>query len=247
MPAFPTPEWIAATVPKRGNRVEENEDATATSLDALRFAVSDGATEGWESGPWAARLVVSYVERPPTPTTFPDWLAAARNWALPVAPGPVPWYAEAKQDEGSFATLVGLELRRSRRGSGWAWRSVAIGDSCLLHVRGEELVLAIPLGSAEEFGNRPALVPSATTRPCPEPQWFAGRARPGDLFLLATDAAAVRLLAPAGLAEALTACRASLTAHTPAPIIDWCRTVQHATNDDVTVLATRLPLAPEPS
>src|SRR6476659_6577119 len=119
---LPVPQWIAATVPKRGNRAEENEDATAAAPDGLRFAVSDGATEGWESGPWAARLVAAYGERPPEPATFADWLKAARDWAPPVVAGPVPWYAEEKQEQGSFATLLGLELRRSQRTAGWAWR-----------------------------------------------------------------------------------------------------------------------------
>ena len=248
MPAvLPAPKWVAATVPKRGNRAEENEDATATAPDALRFAASDGATEGWESGPWAARLVAAYVERPPEPATFADWLKATRDWAPPATTGEVPWYAEEKQAQGSFATLVGVELRRSKRTGGWAWRAIAIGDSCLLHVRGEKLALAVPLSSPREFGNRPALVPSATARACPEPGWFAGRAQPGDLFLLATDAAAARMLDPAALPPALAAVRAALAARAPAALADWCRTVQDETNDDVSVLAITLPPAPEPS
>jgi hypothetical protein len=244
--ALPAPEWITATVPKRGNRAEENEDAMAASPNALRFAVADGATEGWESGAWAVRLVASYVERPPSPTRFTGWLAAARNWALPPADGPEPWYAAEKREEGSFATLAGLALRSSRRG-GWAWRSVAVGDSCLLHIRGEELVLAVPLSATKEFGNRPALVPSSSTRPCPEPGWFAGRAEPGDLFLLATDAAAARLLDPPALTLALGAVRAARTAHEPAALAEWCRAVQDTNNDDVSVVAIFLPIASEPS
>jgi hypothetical protein len=243
---LPVPTWIAATVPKRGNRAEENEDATAAASDALRFAVSDGATEGWESGPWATRLVASYVEKPPEPLTFADWLTAARKWAPPVASGPAPWYAEEKQEQGSFATLLGLELRRSKRTAGWAWRSLAIGDSCFLHLRGEKLALAVPLSSPKQFGSRPALVPSAA-RECPKPGWFAGRAEPGDLFLLATDAAAARLLTPDVRGPALAAVRAALAARDPAALAEWCRAVQDTTNDDVSVLAITLPIAQEPS
>ncbi len=244
--ALPAPVWVAATVPKRGNRADENEDATAAAPDGLRFAVADGATEGWESGPWAARLVAAYIENPPNPAGFPDWLAAARTWAPPAVPGPVPWYVEEKREQGSFATLAGLELRRPRRGAGWAWRAVAVGDSCLLHVRGEELVLAVPLASAGEFGNRPALVPSSAAVRCPEPGWFAGRARPGDLLLLATDAAAARLLDPLALIVALAVVRTALADHDPTPLADWCRAVQDTTNDDVSVLAILLPHAAEP-
>ena len=67
-PAFPPMCWISATLPKAGNRPEENEDAfAASSAAALRFAIADGATEGWESGRWAAHLANAYVDKPPSP------------------------------------------------------------------------------------------------------------------------------------------------------------------------------------
>jgi len=239
MAAVP-PEWVAASVAKRGHRADENEDATAAA--GLRFAVADGATEGWESGRWAARLAAAYVGGPPTPADFPAWLAAARDWSPPAA-DPVPWYVAEKQEQGSFATLVGVELRRSRTTDGWAWRAVAVGDSCLFHARGDELVLAVPLTTPAAFGNRPPLVPSSAERACSEPEWFAGRAEPGDVFLLATDAAAARLLRPGGLAAGLAAARAARAARAAGaadPLADWCRAVQDDANDDVTVLAVRL-------
>ena len=245
--AIPTPEWISATVPKRGNRPDENEDATAASADALRFAIADGATEGWESGPWAARLVAAFVERPPGPADFPDWLAAARDWAPPTPGGAQPWYVAEKQEQGSFATLVGLELRRSRRADEWAWRAVAVGDSCLFHVRSGELALAFPLESAEAFGNRPALVPSSTALQRPEPEWCAGRAQPGDVFLLVTDAGAARLFDPEARGAAVVAVAAALAAGDPAALAGWGRLVQDTTNDDVSVIAIRLPPAPSPA
>jgi hypothetical protein len=235
------PEWISATVPKRGNRPEENEDASAAAPDGLRFAVADGATEGWESGPWAAHLVAAYIARPPEPADFADWLTAVQKWAPPPREGPQAWYVAEKEEQGSFATLAGLELRHSRRSAEWAWRAGAVGDSCLFHVRGTELALAFPLESAGAFGNRPALVPSSTTLKCPDPEWCAGRGRPGDLLLLATDAGAARLFDPDTRASALAAVRAALADRDPAPLSDWCRTVQDTTNDDVSVVAIRLP------
>lgn len=236
------PEWVAASVAKRGNRADENEDAAAAA--GLRFAVADGATEGWESGRWAARLAAAYVAGPPTPADFPAWLAAAREWSPPAA-DPAPWYVAEKQEQGSFATLVGLELRRARTPPGWAWRAVAVGDSCLLHVRGERALLAVPLTKPAAFGSRPPLVPSAAARACPEPGWFAGRAEPGDLLILASDAAAARLLRRDGLASGLAAARAALAAGAPDPLADWCRAVQDGANDDVTVLAVRPRPTPE--
>jgi hypothetical protein len=246
MPPPPGPQWVSATVPKRGSRAGENEDAAAAAADGLRFAVADGATESWESGPWAAHLAAALVGRPPAPADFADWLAAARgDWfALDDDEDARPWYAAEKQREGSFATLLGLELRRSRRPGEWAWRAVAVGDSCLFHVRAGRLVQAFPVESAAGFGNRPPLVPSSPAAGCPEPEWCAGRAAPGDLLLLATDAAAARLFDPAARAAAAAAVGAALAAAPPAPAAElaaWCRGVQDHAHDDVTVLAVRLP------
>jgi len=250
MPAeLPPVGWISATVAKAGHRPDENEDAVAAAPERLRFAVADGATEGWESRGWAARLAAAYVRRPPSPDDFPRWLAAARRgWPARSAAGSVPWYAAMKSEEGSFATLAGLELRRPRRGAAvWGWKAVAVGDSCLVHVRGRSVEAAFPHADPAAFGNTPPLVPSSQDVPCPEPEWLAGRADPGDLLLLATDAAAARLLDPPALAPALAAVRAALRAGDPAPLLDWFRQLQAAVNDDVSVIAVRLPGGPEVS
>jgi len=250
MPPRSSPaEWISATIPKTGNRPEENEDAIAVAPDGLRFAVADGASEGWESGPWAGRLAGAFVRRPPTPADFPVWLAEARrNWAPSAAPAAdAPWYASVKREQGSFATLAGLELRRPRRAGGWAWRAVAVGDSCLIHIRGTEVETAFPLAAPKAFGNRPALVPSSADAGCPDPEWLAGRAEAGDLLLLATDAAAARLLDPPARGPALGAVRASLRARAAEPLVDWFRELQTTANDDVSVIAIRLTDRPEAS
>ena len=76
--------WTAATRPKVGNRESENEDAIAVAPAALRFAVADGATEGWHSREWADHLAKSYVRRPPEPARFPKWLGdVRREWSPP--------------------------------------------------------------------------------------------------------------------------------------------------------------------
>lgn len=245
MLATRTPEWVIATAPKKGNHADENEDAAAAAPDGLRFVVSDGATEGWESRPWAARLAEAFLTRPPEPADFAQWLAAIRKgWAPPEPTGAVPWYATVKQEQGSFATLAGIEFRRSQKPAGWAWRAVAVGDSCLFHVRSAEVRAAFPIDQPTGFGNRPRLVPSAGAT-CPEPEWLAGRAEPGDLFLLATDAVAARLLAPEARAAGLAAAREALDAQEPDALLSWFRTVQDAHNDDVSLIAVRLPDAPE--
>ena len=93
----------------------------------------------------------------------------------------LPWYAEMKRAEGSFATLLGLNLRRGR------WQAVAVGDTCLFRVRKDGRMRAFPLCRAVDFGNQPPLVHSRTGSD-PPPRLCSGTLRPGDRLLLMTDA-----------------------------------------------------------
>ena len=249
MPLHTPVQWISATLPKSGNLAGENEDAAAGAMGGIRFAIADGATEGWHSGPWARHLARSYVRRAPSPATFDHWLELIRGeWIPPSADGPVAWYAAEKEEQGSFATLLGIDLSPSKSTAGeWAWKAVAIGDSCLFQIRGDEVQTAFPLASADAFGTRPFLVPSSSGAKCPEPEWLAGRARSDDLLLLATDAAAARILDPSGWATALAAVRAALEALDRAPLLAWFRDVQQTVNDDITLTAIRLPVPAEVS
>lgn len=241
-------DWISATLPKVGHRPEENEDAVAAAPDRLKFALADGATEGWESGAWATRLAEACIHRPPTPGDFPAWLAAVRRDWRPrtTAAGPVAWYATEKQQQGSFATLVGLELRPTRDRPGrWSWKAVAIGDSCLVHVHDGNVKAAFPLTARDEFGDCPALVPSSPEVACPEPDWLAGFAEADDVLLLASDATAAHLLDPSGLLSATAAISASFLAGDRRPLVHWLREVQSVVNDDASVIVVRIPSSSE--
>jgi hypothetical protein len=104
----------------------------------------------------------------------------------------MPWDVEAKFQEGAFATLLGLTVGRGRD-SRLLWRAQAVGDSCLLQTREDRLYRAFPVKRSADFDNRPALLAS---RPPPlySPRCRRFRARgswrPGNIFLLMTDALA---------------------------------------------------------
>lgn len=237
MPDQP-PAWVAVTRPKDGHTPAENEDAVGANPAARRFAVSDGATEGWQSGAWAKHLVACYARRPPEPATFADWVAAARRtWAEPAgAASGEPWYAQAKREEGAFGTLLGVELRPAAAG-GVRWRAVAVGDSCLFHLRGGVLLQAFPLESVEQFGSRPALLSCRASAPTPDPDWLAGTAAPGDTFALATDAVAAGLL---GDPTRLAAVPALATKPRPAAV-DFLTRLPRDRNDDLSLLVLTVP------
>ena len=155
-----------------------------------RFALSDGATEAYDSGRWARLLVRAWTA---TPVSSGEDVADAlyrlgqalhRSWLR----RPMAWYAEEKAREGSFATLVGFQLC-----GGLGWYAVAVGDSCLFQERAGELESAFPVSHPDDFGNQPALVPSLPRR---HRRWVkgiqvtTGTAAPGDVFLLMSDAIA---------------------------------------------------------
>lgn len=241
---IPRIEWTTATLVKAGNRPSENEDAAATSEDGLRFAVSDGATEGWDSGPWATQLVQSYLESPANESNFPAWLEKVQTeWKPPERSAAALWYLDEKRTEGSFATLIGLELRRSKTKPGWMWRTIAVGDSCLFLIRAGTIKVAFPLSEKEEFDNRPSLIPSSPMLNCPDPNIQMGWAAPGDFLLLATDTVAANLLSlrdPDTSAPLSEAVRSSLRTGDKAPLVELLLSFQAVKNDDMTLTAISL-------
>jgi hypothetical protein len=237
--------WSAASRPKTGHRADENEDAVGAHSTAGRFVVADGASEGWASGAWAKHLVGCYARTPPEPATFADWLAdARRTWTEPPAAADQPWYAQAKQAEGAFATLVGVEVRPAKSGSGLRWKAVAVGDSCLLHVRHGAAVESFPLTRPEQFDTTPPLIPSSDKRQAPSPDWLAGTAAPGDTLLLATDAVAAALLAtPDAAAAVVRRVIPHLVDATSGrrAVVDFLTTLRLPRDDDATLLVLHVP------
>jgi hypothetical protein len=180
-------------MPKEGSTAEECEDAVAFDAGALRFAVADGATEAFDARRWAARLAAEWVgavRAPLTAREFGAWLREQGEWLRASWEGrELSWYAEEKRRAGAFAAFIGLRLEA--RGRGLSWSALALGDSCLVHRRGVEVLAAVPVSQPEAFGSTPPLVPSSDhLREAALAQVVeaAGRAEPGDTFLLMTDA-----------------------------------------------------------
>jgi protein phosphatase 2C-like protein len=190
-------------IQKAGNSPTECEDAVyprATQqddLETLRVAVADGATEAFRSGPWADLLVRVYCHGV---DNVDDLLARAdRRWQRLTgrmtrerqqSGPPLQWYEESRLAEGSYAALVGLELRSSSAGDG-TWNGMALGDSCVFQVRDDDLRVAWPVEDPDAFGYTPELVPSRMPDPGKIAQHFLladGHWAPGDKFYLATDA-----------------------------------------------------------
>jgi hypothetical protein len=179
--------WQTFHLPKKGHASEDYEDAFAGDPDRARFAVADGASESLFAGVWASLLVEAYV-RSPLACPWSIWLRPARKrWRKEASKRELPWYAENKLLEGDFAALLGVAFDGDR------WLAEAVGDCCLFVVRDGRLVRAFPLSKACDFGSRPSLVGSHRWEPGqPRTRRFRlkGACRPGDVFLLMTDALA---------------------------------------------------------
>ncbi len=187
------------------------EDGAALDLSSGRFAVADGASAAYRAREWAAWLVESYLAAPPTtkPSAVLEWLAAVANdWKTEDSAGgsDVEWYHQDAARRGSFAAFVGTRFEPSLETSfatpkgELTWSAVAVGDCCLLQVRGDQLMTAFPLSDPTEFGSAPVLVPSAADK-LPllrgRVHTITGNARPGDVILLSSDAFAKFMLTEA--------------------------------------------------
>lgn len=191
--------------PKRGNAEAEWEDGGAAapgdgSGRGPRFAVADGATQGFGSARWAQQLVAGFVGADHTvsaPGLAPDamlgWFAAMQSrWRHdPRLAGATDLEKLKAEQVGSFATFLGCELDVT--GGRPRWTAVALGDTVLFHVRAGELVAQFPQLGPADFGYNPDGV---STRP-ESLHAEVGRARvsegalaDGDVLYAATDALA---------------------------------------------------------
>ena len=150
-------------MPKSGCTLVECEDAIGINGEDLRFAVADGATEAFDAKSWSNRLVTSWINAgadAALSTNFDTWLAEQGRQQHESWGGlKLSWYAEEKALQGSFAAFVGVQIGmlegRAR------WTAIALGDSCLVHWRGNEILLSLPLSEASLFNASPALAPSS--------------------------------------------------------------------------------------
>lgn len=231
-------EHRAFWLPKAGAGAEEYEDAFAFSEKVeegtfVRVAVADGATESAFARRWANLLADRFAERGAAALTR-GLQALQKQWAATVEEraDALPWYGAAKAEAGAYAALLGLTLHRPEGEEG-SWQAASVGDCNAFHLRGDRLVQTWPHEHVDDFGTRPALVPSRPDAPGVEAGHAEGRWQRGDAFVLATDAAAAWLLRT-DPARALR-----WEAVTFAEVVRQARVQGELQNDDVTVVTIR--------
>lgn len=190
-PASPARAFRRAKLLALAEHSPSGEDRWAAEPERGRWALCDGASEGWDSGRWAAALAGALVRAGPGAEAI---ARARRDFSLAAA-GPRDWLTDRARARGSWSTALLVEIGPGGR----SLRASAIGDSCLFVLDGLELAAAFPLDRPEAFSNMPELVADRAP-PGGEPAHFrssvfalAGLRRPA--LLLATDALAAHILA----------------------------------------------------
>ena len=229
-------------VPKSEHGLDECQDAAAIDVPRGRFAVADGASESAQSGLWARLLVDAFVRGDGGP--WPGWIAPLQKvWAdsVRVSDGEtLPWFLEGRYRDGAFATFLGLWL------DGPHWKAVAVGDSCLFHVRESRLVASYPLEHSSQFDSTPWLIGSRASPddvPARQAHHFAGSWRAGDRLFLMTDALACWFMKSAEDGDEPWQAVERLLPQSDRTFADWVnllRTAKVLKNDDTTLVAVCL-------
>ncbi|UTP23371.1 hypothetical protein NMB33_06365 [Burkholderia sp. FXe9] len=99
---------FAGSVPKEFSNPEANEDVLAFSDDGRRFALSDGASDSFNSKLWANLLANKYLDEP---GLSEEWIGKAlADYAVAHDFASMSWSKQAAFERGSFATLLGGEF-----------------------------------------------------------------------------------------------------------------------------------------
>jgi hypothetical protein len=138
-------------IPKDEAFPDDNEDAVAIDLGTGRIAVSDGASESFDSRTWAALLAKRFVAHP---VLRRDWLVGAANeYARQYDRDTLSWSKQAAFDRGSFATLLGVRSFEARG----VVEVLGVGDSLGVLLDGDTYVDCFPYSNARQFKERPHL------------------------------------------------------------------------------------------
>ncbi|MBN6741970.1 hypothetical protein JKG47_15790 [Acidithiobacillus sp. MC6.1] len=136
-------------VPKDPNYPEATEDAVEIAQDVGRLAISDGASESFDSKT-LARLIVEGFVRYPELTS--EWLSGIqRQYGECYDLSELSWSKHAAFERGSFATLLGLKISPTKVDV------LSVGDSLAVLLSDTKMIDSFPYGDPQQFQQRPDL------------------------------------------------------------------------------------------
>lgn len=147
---------FAGQVPKDSLFPESNEDAFEVAAPQGRIAISDGASESYDSQTWASLLVSKFIREPGINR---EWLnQALTDYLVQFDKASLSWSKQASFERGSFATLLGLESSPDQN----SVKILSIGDSLVVLLEDGQLIESYPYSHFEEFQSRPKLICTKT-------------------------------------------------------------------------------------
>jgi len=137
---------------KEPDRPAANEDAYAFSDDRQRIALSDGASESYDSRLWAGLLAKRFAR---DPYFNAEWMErAVAEYHAEHECASMSWSQQLAFERGCFATLLAVDHDEANR----RLNLFGIGDSITVLIVGTEIVHAWPLDDPEKFRERPTLL-----------------------------------------------------------------------------------------
>lgn len=141
---------FTASVAKDPNRPDLNEDAFQLDSHGHVFALSDGASESYDSKSWAKMLVNKYIEN----QNFDyEWVEQTqRDYVSTVDFQSLSWSKQLAFDRGSFATLLGMSTIDC------TCRIFSIGDCLAAYSKNGKFYDSFPFKHPADFDARPQLL-----------------------------------------------------------------------------------------
>lgn len=175
------------------------EDAFEVDEISGRAAICDGVSTSLFSGRWASILAKAVVYDPPDVNDrdrLEEWLRRQREaWAATIDEHSLAWHQKPKLLDGAGSTLLWVEVTGSDTADGVArprrLRCYSVGDCCLFHVRGGQVLETFPLQESARFEDHPRVIRSVFKRSdSVDFEAMETQCNPGDLLVLASDAIA---------------------------------------------------------
>lgn len=232
--------------PKEGSSVEEWEDSAAYDERRGLCAVADGAGSSYRAARWSSALASSFITTPPK---LDSDLGDFRAWVGQVADGfqvdseqvsDSTWYTSDASRRGSFATFVGVRLSP---GDPMSLTGVHLGDACLFHTRGDQLITA-PITDPDAFDSTPDLLGSSAygdSYGAERATFIRAAVQPGDVIFLTSDALGAAMLRLARENRPMWSGFARLDQGGFRSVVARLRSEGIMENDDVTMLRLHAP------
>jgi hypothetical protein len=185
---------IGEVIPGSGN-----EDCFAASEEHQLFALSDGASESYDSGLWSKLLCLQWIVGGGEASKA-SLYARIRDYTDACQPDALSWSKRAAFERGSYATFLGVRQRRGMV------QVLSFGDSLAVWHQGERTV-SFPYCRAEQFDERPLCLSTVATRNSPaldatRTSFTSWPMEPGSRLLLMTDALGRWLLSQSDVPQA---------------------------------------------